>query len=163
MTGIDPGEEVINVAKNHSSNDPEICDRINYKIETIENHSKENPEKYDAVIVSEVLEHIVDKTGFLSACVSALKPEGSIFITTFNKTNLSWLGGIVIAENFLNLVPKNTHEWDKFIPPIETQRILEQNDCSTILIHGIMYEFWCNSWKFIDSTQFSYAVQAVKK
>lgn len=110
-----------------------------------------------------MLEHIVDKTEFLKACAAALKPKGSIFITTFNKTFVSWLGAIVISEHITKSIPKNTHEWDKFISPSDTQRILQQNNCSTVLLNGIMYEFWCDSWKFIDSTQFSYALQVVKK
>lgn len=52
-----------------------------------------------------------------------------MFITTFNQTFMSWLGGIIVAEHVLNLVPKGTHEWDKFISPLDTQRILDQREC----------------------------------
>lgn len=54
------------------------------------------------------------------------KPGGSIFLTTFNKTMESWIGGIIFAENILRLVPENTHDWEKFIAPKDVQRILDE-------------------------------------
>lgn len=56
-----------------------------------------------------------------------LKPGGSIFITTLNKTLPSWLAGIIAAEYILQIVPKGTHEWNKFVSPQHVQRILD--DC----------------------------------
>lgn len=127
MTGVDPGENIIRIANLHlTENSPELQSRINYVVDVIENHSLDNQEKYDAVIVSEVIEHINDKTSFLGACVATLKKGGSIFITTPNRTNLSYLTTIVAAEDIFKFVPKNTHDWNKFISPHETQRILEE-------------------------------------
>lgn len=62
---------------------------------------------------------------FLQCCVDVLKPGGSIFLTTMNKTLPSWLGGIIAAEHVLKLVPTGTHDWNKFISPTEIQRLLE--------------------------------------
>lgn len=59
-------------------------------------------------------------------CAKALKPGGSIFITTLNKTIPSFLGGIVCAEYILRAIPIGTHEWSKFISPEDTQRLLDQ-------------------------------------
>lgn len=55
-----------------------------------------------------------------------LKPDGSIFVTTINKTVASWLGAIVIAEYILNWIPRGTHEWNKFIAPHEVQYMLDK-------------------------------------
>lgn len=75
MTAIDPGEDVIKVAQEHLLRyDPKsFVQRICYKNETIEEHIKDSHSKYDAVIVSEVLEHVNDKANFLAACTDALK------------------------------------------------------------------------------------------
>lgn len=62
---------------------------------------------------------------------------GSLFITTFNRTFLSWLTGIVIAEDVLGVLPKNTHDWNKFISPTEVQRILRQCECFRMDLLGI--------------------------
>lgn len=129
---IDPSTELIETARNHLQTYPpndQLSKRIDYRNETIENHILKTNTKYDAVVVSEVLEHVDDKAEFLKLCTDPLSSGGSIFITTFNKTNLAWLGGIVFAEYLLNIIPRGTHDWNKFIPPVETQRILEQCNC----------------------------------
>lgn len=125
---IDPSDELIKTARKHLQNDVQnkLSQRVEYHIETIEDHIKRVDTKYDAVVVSEVLEHVDDKESFLKSCTAQLLPGGSIFITTFNKTNLSWIGGILFAEYILNVIPRGTHDWNKFIPPLETQRLLER-------------------------------------
>lgn len=126
VTGIDLGEELIKTAKEHLSNcSSELCDRVQYKMEPIDQHVKANFERYDALVVSEVLEHVDDKVALLSACVKTLKPGGSIFITTMNKTVPMWIGGVVVGEYILNIAPKGTHHWDKMIAPLDVQRILD--------------------------------------
>lgn len=114
-----------------------------------------------------------------------LQAGGSIFITTFNKTNLAWFGGIVMAENVLKKIPEGTHDWNKFISPRDTQRILEHCEftfcifrsskpklysfnmiflggCTTVLCNGFVFEFWKNQWVWTNHHQFSYALQAIK-
>lgn len=162
VVGIDPGEKLIQVAREHAELDRKIGGRIRYEVETIEEHALANVDRYDAVVASEVLEHVQDKVSFLEHCVMALKPGGSIFITTLDKTTASWLGGIVAAEYVLKLVPENTHDWEKFISPLDLQRILKTLNCETILVHGMTYEFWRNSWSWCKKTDINYAMQAVK-
>lgn len=78
VTGIDIGYKLINAARNHADEDKKIASRINYAAESIDKHLLHNRGKYDAVIASEVLEHVDHKTQFLKDCVEALK-----VITTF--------------------------------------------------------------------------------
>lgn len=164
VIGIDPGEQLIHVAQNRvQSIDAKVANRIRYSVETIEDHSQKNIERYDAIVASEVLEHVNDKVSFIEHCSMALKPGGSIFITTINKTTAAWLAGIVAAEYVLELVPKNTHDWEKFIAPLELKRILNTFNCSTVLEHGMVYEFWRNNWSWCSRTDINYALQAVKQ
>jgi polyprenyldihydroxybenzoate methyltransferase / 3-demethylubiquinol 3-O-methyltransferase len=157
VTALDPSEKLLATAKQQIS-----TDTVQFVCDTIENHSQNNKEKYDAVVASEVLEHVVDQKSFLTACVESLKPGGSIFITTFNKTQLSWLAGIVAAEYVLNLVPRHTHDWNLFISPQEVEKLLKELNCSTVLIHGIRYEFWRNTCVWQSNTSVNYALHAVK-
>ena len=110
----------------HESGESEFPQRIQYHVETIEEHNMRVDTKYDAVVVSEVLEHVDDKESFLQSCTAPLLPGGSIFITTFNKSTLSWIYAIVFAEYMFKAIPRGTHDWNKFISPLETQRILER-------------------------------------
>lgn len=157
VTALDPSEKLLETSKNRLSNM-----KVEYVCDTIENHAQTNQCKYDAVVASEVLEHITDQKSFLNACVETLKPGGSIFITTFNKTNASWLVGIIGAEYVLNIIPKNTHDWNLFISPAEVQKILKQSNCSISLVHGIRYEFWRNTAVWQSCTEVNYALHAVK-
>lgn len=161
-------------------NDNSLSERITYLNTTIEDHIVQTDDKYDAVVISEVLEHVDDKEAFLKACTTPLAKGGSIFITTFNKTNFAWLGGIICAEYILNMIPRGTHDYNKFITPLDTQRLLEQgmssilllehllyyilliDGCSTILCNGFLFEFWRKKWVWTKHQQFSYALQAVK-
>ncbi|XP_073826413.1 ubiquinone biosynthesis protein COQ3, mitochondrial [Musca autumnalis] len=164
MTALDLSDELIDVARKHLSQEgnPKLCDLINYKIEPIEVHAKDTQNYYDALVISEVLEHIDDKVGFLQASVQCLKPGGSIFITTLNKTFTMWVGGVLIGEYVIKAAPIGTHRYDKMISPLDVQRILDTMGCSTVLVNGSTYDFWRNSWRWINSTSMCYALQAVK-
>ncbi|KAG5672549.1 hypothetical protein PVAND_002670 [Polypedilum vanderplanki] len=159
VVGIDPSEKLLETAKNHMQNKKF---KINYICTTVEEHSENHRENYDAVIASEVLEHVPNQKSFLKECVNCLKPGGSIFVTTLNKTQASWLGGIIAAEYILNLVPKGTHDFDKFISPSEVSKILDEFNCTTILVHGFRYEFWRNVAKWQKYDGINYALHAIK-
>lgn len=160
VKALDLSETLLATAREHLKDQKAIT--VEYICETIERHAQSNQQKYDAVVASEVLEHVTDQKSFLKSCVDTLKPGGSIFITTFNKTQASWLSGIIAAEYVLNLVPKNTHNWDLFISPAEVEKILKDLNCSTVLVHGMRYEFWRNTCVWSSYTGVNYALQAVK-
>lgn len=95
-------------------------------VSSIEDFSSKNQEVFDAVVASEVIEHVNDQSRFLNECVKCLKPEGSIFLTTINKTLLSKLFAICVAET-MGILPVGTHEYDKFVEPHILQRMLEDS------------------------------------
>jgi polyprenyldihydroxybenzoate methyltransferase/3-demethylubiquinol 3-O-methyltransferase len=71
--------------------------------------------------------------------------------------------GIVAAEYILGLLPKGTHDWNQFISPVEVEKILKESNCHTVLVHGMVYEFWKNSWSWCSNTSINYALHAVKE
>lgn len=163
VTGVDASTELIDIAKEHIKLDPTILDRVNYIQTTIEEFSPKNENLYDAVVASEVVEHVENPELFLKECVKILKPNGSIFITTINRTLASWLGAIVIAEYMFNLIPRNTHQWNKFIPPHEIQHTLDNYGCKTKLIHGIKVNPLTDHWTWSSFKSIHYALHAVKQ
>lgn len=124
VTGLDATPQMIEIAKAHASRDANLKS-LNYVHSSVEDHAAKNEGIYDAVVASEILEHVSQKSLFLEGCVRCLKQNGSIFITTLNKTMLSYLGGVLVAENVLRLLPKGTHDWNMFIGPPQVQRMLE--------------------------------------
>lgn len=163
VTGIDTSLQLIDVAKKHALLDSDLLGRLNYVQTTVENFEKENKEKYDAVVASEVIEHVIDPQLFLKCCSAIVKPGGSLFITTPNRTLLSWLSVIVATEYILKYMPIGTHEWNKFISPEEVQRLLEIYGLKTKLIHGLMYNPLKREWIWSSNTSIFYALHALKK
>nr|XP_021154185.1 ubiquinone biosynthesis O-methyltransferase, mitochondrial isoform X2 [Columba livia] len=131
VTGIDPLEDNIRTADQHKSFDPVLAKRIQYKSSSLEEIVEECMETFDVIVASEVVEHVADLEMFIKCCSQVLKPEGSLFITTINKTQLSYILGIVVAEKIIGVVPEGTHKWEKFVPPEELERLLESSECQT--------------------------------
>lgn len=172
VLGIDPVEDSIGTAQLHSSYDPDLQHAVSYRACSLEELTSEEPEgaeagaqgagQFDAVVASEVVEHLADLETFAYCCSLVLKPGGSLFITTLNKTNLSWLLGIVVAENVLRIVPPGTHAWEKFISPEELECLLESNGFSVQSVKGMLYNPVTGAWSWTDSTAINYALHAVK-
>ncbi|XP_076466404.1 ubiquinone biosynthesis O-methyltransferase-like [Babylonia areolata] len=162
VTGVDASEENIRIAQAHVLHEAGVARNIKYIQATVEDLVGTEAGSFDAVIASEVVEHVADVSTFVTACCQLVKPGGSIFLTTLNKTYLSYALGVVGAENFLHLVSPGTHDWNKFISPQDLQFILDQNEFSTRLLHGMMYNPLTKRWTWMKNTSVNYAIHAVK-
>ncbi|NXP78075.1 COQ3 protein, partial [Ramphastos sulfuratus] len=162
VTGIDPLEANIRTADQHKSFDPVLAERIQYKPSSLEEIVEESMETFDVIVASEVVEHVADLGLFIECCSRVLKPGGSLFITTINKTQLSYVLGIVVAEKLLGIVPSGTHEWEKFVPPEELEHLLESNGFAVKAVQGMLYNPLWGSWSWVGSRSINYAVHAVK-
>uniref|UniRef100_I3IU63 Ubiquinone biosynthesis O-methyltransferase, mitochondrial n=1 Tax=Oreochromis niloticus TaxID=8128 RepID=I3IU63_ORENI len=165
VLGIDPVENSIGTAQLHSSFDPDLCERVSYQVCTLEELSggeDEGAGHFDAVVASEVVEHLADLETFAFCCSQVLKPGGSLFITTINKTNLSYVLGIVVAEQLLRIVPNGTHDWEKFVSPVDLECLLESHGFSVQSVKGMLYNPLSGAWSWTDSTAINYALHAVK-
>ncbi|MEQ2312086.1 Hexaprenyldihydroxybenzoate methyltransferase, mitochondrial [Ameca splendens] len=93
----------------------------------------------------------------------SVQPGGSLFITTINKTNLSYALAIVVAEQLLHIVPRGTHDWEKFVSPVELERLLESNGFLVQSVQGMLYNPISGAWSWANSTAINYALHAVKQ
>uniref|UniRef100_A0A3B5MTC4 Coenzyme Q3 methyltransferase n=1 Tax=Xiphophorus couchianus TaxID=32473 RepID=A0A3B5MTC4_9TELE len=91
------------------------------------------------------------------------EPGGSLFITTLNKTNLSYALAIVVAEQLLHIVPRGTHDWEKFVSPVELERLLESNGFLVQSVQGMLYNPISGAWSWTSNTEINYALHAVKQ
>uniref|UniRef100_A0A8D0LZ19 Ubiquinone biosynthesis O-methyltransferase, mitochondrial n=2 Tax=Sus scrofa TaxID=9823 RepID=A0A8D0LZ19_PIG len=162
VIGIDPVDENIKTAQHHKSFDPVLDKRIEYRACSLEEIVEETAETFDAVVASEVVEHVIDLETFIQCCCQVLKPGGSLFITTINKTQLSYALGIVFAEQIAGIVPKGTHTWEKFVSPEKLESILESNGLSVQTVTGMLYNPFSGYWHWSENTSLNYAAYAVK-
>ncbi len=116
VTAIDKAEASLAVAKLHLlEGDLEI----NYRNISAEELAAEHAGKYEVVTCLEMLEHVPDPASVVKACQKLVKPGGWVFFSTINRNPKSYLFAIVGAEYVLNLLPRGTHSYDKFIRPSE--------------------------------------------
>uniref|UniRef100_A0A1B6D2T0 Ubiquinone biosynthesis O-methyltransferase, mitochondrial n=1 Tax=Clastoptera arizonana TaxID=38151 RepID=A0A1B6D2T0_9HEMI len=162
VTGIDPSEDLTNMARYHASTNTENFTPPTYIATTIEKHAEEFQNSYDAVVASEVIEHVTNKESFVRSCIKAIKPGGSLFVTTPSKTLFSWFGSVVMGEYVLKSIPKGTHEYDKFISYTDLISMAEKEGCKVLLINGMFYDIIRNKWLWTSSKAFFYAIHAVK-
>ena len=118
VTGIDLGEAPLAVAKLHLK---ESGLKVDYRHVSAEDLAREQPEAFDVVTCMEMLEHVPDPASTIAACAKLVKPGGQVFFSTINRNPKSWLFAIVGAEYVLNLLPRGTHEYMKFIKPSELE------------------------------------------
>ncbi|XP_078068754.1 ubiquinone biosynthesis O-methyltransferase, mitochondrial [Mustelus asterias] len=162
VTGIDPLEDNITTAEMHKSFDPVLQEQVQYTACSLEDMATEATGMFDAVIASEVVEHVGDVEMFIRYAVQMLKPGGSLFITTINKTFLSYVLAIVAAEKILRIVPNGTHEWERFISPDELERLLVFSGFTVETINGMLYNPLFGTWSWISNADVNYALHAVK-
>ena len=136
VTGIDAAGPGIQVAKIHAK---ENNKNISYFEKTAEELNKENSESFDIVTCLEVLEHVPDAKELVKTCVNLLKPEGYLFLSTINKNPRSWLTAIVGAEYIFNLLPKGTHEFNKFIKPSMLASYIRSANAELLETKGMFY------------------------
>ena len=119
VTGIDMGEAPLSVARLHQL---ESGQSVHYQQITAEELAATEGQSFDIVTCLEMLEHVPDPGSVINACQQLVKPGGDVFFSTLNRNPKSFLFAIVGAEYILNMLPKGTHEFAKFIKPSELDR-----------------------------------------
>ena len=151
VTGIDFVQSNIQIAKKHA-----IINnlKINYICGDIETTKINN--KFDVIIMFEVLEHIDDWKIFLFKIKNNLKKDGTIILSTINRNLLSKISAILIAENILKWIPEGTHSYEKLIKPEEIKLELKKNNLSIKNFEGIYFNPILNRWSFTNNTAVNY-------
>jgi 2-polyprenyl-6-hydroxyphenyl methylase/3-demethylubiquinone-9 3-methyltransferase len=116
VTAIDMADAPLAVARLHQL---ESGLEIDYRKVATEEFAVENPAQFDVVTCLEMLEHVPSPAAIVKACEQLVKPGGLVFFSTINRNPKSYLFAIVGAEYVLNLLPRGTHEYKKFIKPSE--------------------------------------------
>ena len=134
VTGIDMAADPLEVARLHGL---ESGVKVDYQQSTAESFASHHPGQFDVVTCMEMLEHVPDPASVINACSQLVKPGGQVFFSTLNRNIKSYLMAIVGAEYLLNLVPKGTHQHDKFIKPSELINWIDDTDLKARHITGL--------------------------
>ncbi|MEW8193560.1 MAG: bifunctional 2-polyprenyl-6-hydroxyphenol methylase/3-demethylubiquinol 3-O-methyltransferase UbiG, partial [Candidatus Thiodiazotropha sp.] len=160
VTGIDMGEAPLQVARLHLL-ESEL--EINYERIPVERLAEEQPEHYDIITCMEMLEHVPDPASVVTACARLVKPGGKLFFSTINRNPKSYLFAIVGAEYVLNLLPKGTHDYAKFIRPSELHTWLREAGLTTVGMTGMGYNPLTQVYKLTGDVDVNYLVAATRE
>ena len=137
VLGIDLSAELIDVAELHALE--QGVDNVKYERISAEDLAGRESESFDLVTCMEMLEHVPRPASVVAACARLVKPGGKVFVATLNRNLKSYLMAIVGAEYVLGLIPKGTHEYEKFIRPSELAAWARAVDLEPVAIRGIEY------------------------
>ena len=161
VTGIDPAHGSLTVAKLHAL-ETGIEDRIRYVETTPEAFAEEEGESFDVVVAMEMLEHVPDPGSTVAALAALTAPGGHVFLSTINRHPKAYLLAVLGAEYVLNLLPKGTHDYAKFIKPSELCRALREAGLIVEDLAGYTYNPFTRRCRLTTDVDVNYLVHARK-
>ena len=159
VTGIDLSEKPLRVAQLHLL---ESNLSIEYFLTSAETHSENHPAAYDAVTCMELLEHVPDPASTIAACARLLKPGGRAFFSTLNRNPKSYLFAVIGAEYVLNMLPRGTHDYARFIKPSELSRWCRDTGLQSVELKGMTYNPVTNHYSLGDDCSVNYSLCCAK-
>jgi 2-polyprenyl-6-hydroxyphenyl methylase/3-demethylubiquinone-9 3-methyltransferase len=159
VTGIDLGEKALKVAKLHLL---ESGRKVDYRLVSAEALAAELPGQFDAVTCMEMLEHVPDPASVVRACATLVKPGGHVFLSTINRNPKSYLFAVIGAEYLLNLLPRGTHDYARFIKPSELARYCREAGLDVSEVIGMSYNPLTRVYSLGRDTDVNYIVAARK-
>lgn len=159
VTGIDLSDKALSVARLHLY---ESNLEIDYRHQSAESLAAEMPATFDAVTCMEMLEHVPDPASIVSACAAMVKPGGHVFFSTLNRNPKSYLLAVVGAEYILQLLPRGTHDYAKFIKPSELARSCRTAALDVRELIGMSYNPLSKVYSLGSDTDVNYLMYAVR-
>ncbi len=160
VTGIDMGEAPLSVARLHLL---ESGLEIDYRQITAEAMASECPGQFDVVTCLEMLEHVPDPASVIRACHALVKPGGQVFFSTINRNPKAYAFAIIGAEYLLQLLPRGTHDFKKFIRPSELGAWSRDTGLAVKDIIGVTYNPLTKQYKLSADVDVNYMVQTIKE
>lgn len=159
VTGIDLSEKALKVADLHSL---ESGVQVRYQLVAAEEMAAREPGRYDVVTCMEMLEHVPDPAAVVRACATLVKPGGHVFFSTINRNPKSYLFAVIGAEYLLQMLPKGTHDYAKFITPAELAQYIRNAGLSLDSVKGMTYNPLTKIYSLNQDTDVNYLVACSK-
>lgn len=160
VTGIDQSLELIQIAKLHQKTSHLDID---YYHTTIEEFKSQNRQKFNIITCLELLEHVPNPQQLLTDAIHLLKPNGSLFVSTINRTPKAFALAIVAAEYIFRLLPQGTHDYKKLIKPAEIAAWARKHQCDLIKITGMSYNPLQQTFYLTHNTSMLYTMHLKKR
>jgi 2-polyprenyl-6-hydroxyphenyl methylase / 3-demethylubiquinone-9 3-methyltransferase len=160
VTGIDLSQKALGVARLHLF---ESGQHVTYREISAEALAVEAPGSFDVVTCMEMLEHVPDPASTVAACAELVKPGGHVFLSTLNRNPKAYLFAVIGAEYILNLLPRGTHDYAKFIKPSELSRFCRKANLAVHGLVGLSYNPLSKTYALGRKTDINYLVHAKRE
>ena len=160
VTGIDLGDKALKVAQLHSL---ESGVAVDYQLISVEDLAEKQPASFDVVTCLEMLEHVPDPASVVAACAKLVKSGGHVFFSTINRNPKAYLFAVIGAEYVLNMLPRGTHDYAKFIKPSELASYMRPAGLSLQHQLGMSYNPITQHYWLGDDTSVNYMMHTVKQ
>lgn len=155
VTGIDLAKKSLKVAQLHSL---ESGVSVNYRCVAVEDLAAEAPASFDVVTCMEMLEHVPDPQSVVRACAQLVKPGGWVFFSTLNRNAKAYMLAVLGAEYVLNMLPKGTHDYARFLKPSELSRMARNAGLGIETLRGMSYNPLTRIYSLGDDTDVNYLI-----
>ena len=153
VKGIDMAELSLDIARMHLH---ETGLEVDYQQITAEQIAQDQPHQYDVVTCMELLEHVPDPASIIQSAAQLVKPGGCIVLSTLNRNIKSFMLAIVGAEYVMNMLPKGTHEYEKFLKPSELAQAARKAELEVTDITGMNYNLISKQYKLGSDIDVNY-------
>lgn len=160
VTGIDLSEKALGVARLHLF---ESGKQVTYREISAEAFSEEAEGRFDVVTCLEMLEHVPNPASTVAACARLAKPGGHVFFSTLNRNTKAYLLAVIGAEYVLNLLPRGTHDYARFIKPSELSRYCRNTNLNVLDLIGLTYTPLTKTYALGPDTAVNYLVHAIRE
>lgn len=155
VTGIDVADKALTVARLHAM---ESQVELDYQNTTAEEHALTHSGKYDVVTCLELLEHVPKPASLVEACAQLVKPGGKVFFSTINRNLKAYALAVIGAEYIMRLLPRGTHDYEKFIKPSELAQWARRSGLNLIEQAGMHYNPILRSTSLVRNVDVNYLV-----
>lgn len=153
VTAIDLAEASLKVARLHLY---ESGLSVDYRAIPVETLALEAPASFDVVVCMEMLEHVPDPSSVVAACAALVKPGGTVCFSTLNRSPKAYALAVVAGEYILNMLPRGTHEYARFIKPAELARMARNHGLSLQQLRGMAYHPLTQRYCLSDDADVNY-------
>jgi 2-polyprenyl-6-hydroxyphenyl methylase / 3-demethylubiquinone-9 3-methyltransferase len=130
--------------------------KVEYRKITVEELADEQPQAFDVITCMEMLEHVPYPASAINACARLVKPGGRCFFSTINRNPKAYLLAILGAEYVLNLLPRGTHDYARFITPSELASFCRRAELQTEHLIGMSYNPFTKTYSLVADTSVNY-------
>ena len=160
VKGIDLSDKALKVAQLHLL---ESKAAVEYEAVSAEDLARREAGRYDVVTCMELLEHVPDPASMVRACAELARPGGNVFFSTINRNPKAYLFAVIGAEYVLRLLPRGTHDYEKFIQPTELARHCRAAGLDLSEVKGMTYNPLTQVYSLGRDTDVNYLVSSVKR